>query len=91
MEKKCSMCGETKNVKEFRYMSAKRRYCAYCRQCEVFYNQKYRESNKKDCKKRQLKKNFRELCELMDQCEFDNLIFNFKEIYREVQQGRQNE
>lgn len=56
---------------------------------EKNYRTKYKANNKKDCKKRSFKRIFRELCELMDQCEFDNLIFNLKEIYSEVQQEKQ--
>lgn len=91
MEKKCSKCGEVKSVKEFRYMSGQRRYCAYCRKCEVVYTQELRAKNHKTNLKRQIQKNWSELCKDMTQCELDQQLFNLKEIYKQVQQEKAKE
>ena len=88
MEKKCSKCGEVKNVKEFRYMSAQKRYCAYCRKCEVDYTQEFRAKTKRTNLVRHINKKWAELCQNMSQTELDKRLFDFKEIYKQVQQER---
>ena len=86
MEKKCSKCHEVKNVKEFRYMRAQRRYCAYCRKCEVEYTQEFRAKTHKANLLRQINNKGAELCQDMSQIELDKRLYDFKEIYKQVQQ-----
>lgn len=88
MEKKCSKCGEVKNVKEFRYMSAQRRYCAYCRECEVDYTQEYRAKSHKQNLLRQINNKWAELCQYMSQTELDKRLYDLREIYSKVQQEK---
>lgn len=91
MVKQCSKCGEIKNVRDFRYMSKQRRYCAYCRQCEIRYTKEFRAKTHKQNILKQLKKNWTELCEDMSQTELDQRLYEFKEIYKQVQQEQANE
>ena len=88
MKKKCSKCGEVKDIKEFRQMRAQRRYCAYCKKCEIAYKKEYRSSSHRTKIKRQIQKNWTELCEDMSQCELDQQLYNFKEIYKQVQEAK---
>lgn len=41
MKRKCSMCGEYKNVINFRFMAKQNRYNAYCKDCERWYQHNY--------------------------------------------------
>ena len=91
MEKKCSRCHEVKNVKEFRYMRAQRRYCAYCRKCEVEYTQEFRAKTHKANLLRQINNKWAELCQDMSQIELDKRLYDFKEIYKQVQQEKAKE
>ena len=91
MEKKCSKCHEVKNVKEFRYMRAQRRYCAYCRKCEVEYTQEFRAKTHKAHLLRQINNKWAELCQDMSQIELDKRLYDFKEIYNQVQQEKAKE
>lgn len=86
MEKKCSKCGEIKKVREFRYMGKQKRYCAYCRKCEILYTTEFRAKTHKQNLLKQLKKNWAELCEDMSQTELDQRLYEFKEIYKQVQE-----
>lgn len=88
MDKKCSKCQKVKDIKEFRYMSAQKRYCAYCRKCEVLYTQELRAKSHRENLKRNVRKNWTELCQNMTQCELDQEIFNLKEIYNKAQQEK---
>ena len=50
----CSMCREVKPESEFRYMHKQKRYNAYCKKCERWYNKLYqrvRSERKKEEKK----------------------------------------
>ena len=91
MEKKCSKCHEVKNVKEFRYMRAQGRYCAYCRKCEVDYTQEFRAKTHKQNLLRQINNKWAELCQDMSQTELDKRLYDFKEIYKQVQQEKAKE
>lgn len=42
MTRKCSMCGEAKDEKEFRFMRKQNRHNAYCKDCERWYNTQYK-------------------------------------------------
>lgn len=41
MKRKCSLCGEYKEEKEFRYMNKQKRFNAYCKECEKWYHRHY--------------------------------------------------
>ncbi len=41
MTRKCSMCGEYKDVCEFRFMKHLNRYNSYCKECERWYHKHY--------------------------------------------------
>lgn len=41
IKRKCAMCGEYKEEKEFRYMKKQNRYNCYCKNCERLYNKEY--------------------------------------------------
>lgn len=42
------MCGEYKDVSQYRFMKHLNRYCAYCKDCERWYNKHYvRKKNEK--------------------------------------------
>ena len=87
MVKTCSICGETKDIKQFRLMRKQNRRCAYCKQCESLYTKEYRVKYRKSNLKRQIKKHWTELCEDMDSKEIDLELYNFKKIWEQVQEN----
>lgn len=78
---KCARCNELKPETEFRYMPHKERHCSYCKKCESEYT---RERRVKVNKKRYLLKIFRELCKYMSAADIDCLLFELKQIKKEV-------
>lgn len=41
MKRKCGMCGECKDVTQFRYMKTLKKYNSYCGECEKWYMKQY--------------------------------------------------
>lgn len=41
MKRKCGMCGEYKDITQFRYMNTTKKYNSYCRECEKWYMKQY--------------------------------------------------
>ena len=85
MVKKCLKCGETKDVKLFRYTRNKKEFCAYCRDCESLYAEEYRDRFRKQNLKKSIRANWLKLCELMDSVELDSELYNLKKIWEQVQ------
>lgn len=91
MEKRCSKCGEVKNVQDFRYIRKQKRYCADCRNCEILDTQEIKAKSHKQNLLKQIKKNWTELCEDMSQTELDQRLYEFSEIYKQVQQQEESQ
>lgn len=88
MVKKCSKCGETKDVRQFRIIKAEHRRSGYCKSCEGEQPKEDKSKTHKRSVKKAIYRNWTELSGLMDQCEFDNELYRLKEIYREVQESK---
>ena len=41
MQRKCSMCGECKNISQFYFMNKRQTYHAYCIDCQKIYIREY--------------------------------------------------
>lgn len=48
MKRKCSMCGEYKDIAQFRFLNKQNRHIAYCRDCERWYQRHYVRKPKKE-------------------------------------------
>lgn len=85
MVKKCSKCGETKDIREFRLIRKQQRRSDYCKKCEGLDTKDYKAKTRKANIKKQIKKCWTELCEDMDSKELDLELYNFKKIWEQVQ------
>lgn len=89
MVKKCPICGETKDVRQFRAIKAEHRRLDYCKACEGEQPKEDSAKTYKQSIKTNVYRNWRKLSRLMDQCEFDRELYRLKEIYKEVHEGNE--
>lgn len=84
MVKKCAKCEEIKDIRQFRLIRKQQKRSAYCKKCEGLYTSEYRAKVRKASIKKQIKKNWTELCASMDLSELDCELYNFKKIWEQV-------
>lgn len=82
----CKDCGKVKPARQFRYIRAERRYCTVCRSCEGKRPKQIGDAGDISQKKSYLKRNFKKLCEVMDDCAIDLLLFDLRKIAEEVKE-----
>lgn len=85
MLKKCISCGKMKNVKEFSFVNSHQDRSEICKECEKSLQDKRAYYHKQHLKM-QIKKNWTELCEVMDFKELDCELYNLKKIWEQVQE-----
>jgi len=91
MTQKCTKCGETKEIKKFRYIRGRRKYSTVCRDCETLGGNELKAKYRREYLIVKLQECWAELCRDMNKSELDQRLFSLKEIYKKVQQDLENE
>lgn len=78
----CQICGKTKELRgNFHYNRDTKKYLNVCKECAAADDVRIRELVHKTNLKSYIIKSWKKLCEMIDEKELDQILFNLKEIY----------
>lgn len=82
MKKTCSKCGQTKDIKYFRFLESHRLKSDICKDCELKDRRENGQYYHIQAMKRSIQKNWADICIHLDPVEVDQFLFSLKAIYR---------